>query len=147
MHALQEPLSRQTNKAATLADARSRWERSKEIEGKVMARKHAEKAAELEAIEKERERRKGKSPGEREGPTDLQSAGSRLLLDDKGKEKKRHRRRTSSGGGPTALSMDILSSGAGPSRLPSSAKVEEWQRYQQANGPVRQRDDRGRDRD
>lgn len=129
MRALQEPLTRQENKEATLADARARWEHSKTVESRVMARKQAEEAVQADArLRAEREAEKGerrrsrqdskgtgvKGPG---GPERALSLGGPGSPSSPARE---HRR--------NSLSLDKLSA----PRISTHVKVEEWQKYQAA---------------
>ena len=115
MRALQKPLSKAAEEEATLAEARERWERSKAVEKEAMAKRHAEKAAEVDAKLKEREKvkRTSKSP-------------------DAGDPERRRSKRGS-------LSLDGLNSLTGSGRLSTAAKVEEWQKAQQSNPPEERR--------
>lgn len=126
MHALQEPLTRQENKEATLADARARWERSKAVESRVMARKQAEEAAQAEArLRTEREAEKDRHRSRR----DSKGAGANLVPGratspaSHSSPKREHRR--------NSLSLDKLST----HRMSTHVKVEEWQKYQAAVVP------------
>lgn len=58
MRDLQAPLSRAERDSAALADARSRWERSKEVEKQVMAKKLAEKEAALKQRQGDKDEKK-----------------------------------------------------------------------------------------
>ena len=132
IHALQEPLSQATQKEAQLSDARSRWERSKDIEGKVMKQREVEKqrvAEERARAEKEAQKRKSRGLSA-DLDTDLEAQD-----DDREKRRRHQHRRTRSTGVPAALSEGVLHSPSGPSRMSSSVKVEEWQKFQAANGP------------
>lgn len=114
MRALQEPLSRAAQQEATLAEARERWERSKAVEKQVMTRRHAERAAEVDVKLKEREKEKRASRSPAPNEAEVRPRPSR------------HR---------TSLSLDRLNRIGSPDRLSTSIKVEEWQKFQQANPP------------
>lgn len=58
MRGLQAPLSQAEKEHAALAEARSRWERSKEVEKQVMAKKQAEKQAAVKQRQEEKEEQK-----------------------------------------------------------------------------------------
>ena len=59
MRNLQAPLSQAEQEQARLAEARSRWERSKEVEKQVMAKKLAEKEAALKQRQDEKTKKQG----------------------------------------------------------------------------------------
>ena len=106
---LQAPLSKAEREQAELENARQRWERSKEIEKQVMAKKQAEKAAAAKQAEKRRHSNDDRNP---------KNAG-----DSHG-----HRR---------SLSADKLAKMSVPAPNPkrqSTMKVEDWMRYQQEVG-------------
>ncbi len=65
MKRMQEPVSRAAEEEATLAEARSRWERSKAIEKEVMARRRSEAEAKLRGRGKEKDTERRKSGQER----------------------------------------------------------------------------------
>ncbi|KAF8331510.1 uncharacterized protein EI90DRAFT_3058138 [Cantharellus anzutake] len=104
MKRMQEPISRAATEEATLAEARSRWERSKAIEKEVMERKLAEAQAKLK---------------------DRGGVGTRVGS---------HRRSLSQTQVPerNPLSLERLKSaagGGGLGRMSASSKVEEWRKY------------------
>ncbi|KAF9517462.1 hypothetical protein BS47DRAFT_1290692 [Hydnum rufescens UP504] len=111
MRALQGPLRKATEEEATLAEARARWDRSKAVEKEVMGKRHAEKAAEVDAKLKEREKGKRTTKGP-----------------DVGDPEHRRSRRAS-------LNLDKLNSLAGSERVSTASKVEEWQKAQQSTLP------------
>lgn len=106
MRDLQAPLSRAEREHAELSAARSRWERSKEIERQVMMKREAEKAAAAKQAEKRRA-----SGG------DVLGIGSSPT--------KQHGRSLSAELGK------IPGAGSGGSKRQSMLKVEDWRRYQQ----------------
>jgi hypothetical protein len=124
MRALQEPLTRQENNEATLADARARWEHSKTVESRVMARKQAEETAEVEArLRAEREAEKGerrRSRRDSKGTSMNKGPGPERTASSPSSPKREHRR--------NSLSLDKLSA----PRMSTHVKVEEWQKYQAA---------------
>ncbi|KAF8511690.1 hypothetical protein JB92DRAFT_3083430 [Gautieria morchelliformis] len=101
---LQDPLSKREKEQADLAAARSRWERSKAAEKEAMARKRAEKEAALA--------KKGKDDSRRS-----KGQGSRPKADGV-----RHSR---------PISADRLAAMGSGGKHASTAKVQEWQKYQQ----------------
>ena len=90
LRTLQAPLSQAIREQAELEAAKSRWERSKEVEKQVMARRDAEKAAAAKAAVKKKTR------GDHEG----QEADSRVLSADR-----LHRL---PGGGPSGKRQSML---------------------------------------
>ena len=113
---LQEPLSKREKEQAELAAARNRWERSKAVEKEAMMRRRAEKEAALAKKSKE-ESKRGKGEGGRHSRT---MSADRL-------------------GVPGAGAGTGTGTGTGGKRA-STAKVQEWQRYQQeATEPKRSR--------
>lgn len=123
IHALQGPLTKQENKEATLADARARWEHSKAVESRVMTRKQAEEAAQVEA--RLRTDREAEKEGRRRSRRDSKGTGNKSPVLDRApagpsSPKREHRR--------NSLSLDRLSG----YRMPTHVKVEEWQKYQAA---------------
>ncbi|KAI5123774.1 hypothetical protein M0805_000363 [Coniferiporia weirii] len=65
LHDLQAPLSEAEREQATLAAARNRWERSKEVERQVMVKKEAEKAAAAKQRQEEGDKRPSAKPEHR----------------------------------------------------------------------------------
>ena len=104
---LQDPVSKREKEQADLAVARSRWERSKAAEKDIMQRKRAEKEAAL----------------------------AKKSKDDSKRTKGKSSRHDNADGSPhpRTVSADRLAGGGGTGgKRSSTAKVEEWQRYQQA---------------
>ncbi|KAH8120443.1 hypothetical protein DFH11DRAFT_1685736 [Phellopilus nigrolimitatus] len=103
LHDLQAPLSRAEGEHAKLAEARIRWERSKEIERQVMSKKQAEKAA---AVKQRLEEKEEKASGVKQQQQQQQQR---------------------------SLSADKLGRlpGASTSKRQSMLKVEDWRRFQQ----------------
>jgi len=104
IRALQEPLSKHEKEQADLATAKSRWERSKQNEKEAMARRQAEKEAALARRSKE-ENRRGEG-----GRTSAEARHSRPLSADR---------------------LAAVGATSGSGRRASTAKVQEWQKYQQ----------------
>ena len=112
LRTLQEPLSKREKEQADLAAARSRWERSKAVEKQAMGRRQVEKEAALAKKSKEESKRsKGESSRHK---TDGERHSRSISAD---------RLAVVGGGGGGG-------SGSGGKRS-STAKVQEWQRYQQ----------------
>ena len=107
IHTLQEPLSKREKEQADLAAARSRWERSKAVEKEVMERKRAEKEAALAKKSKEESKR---SKGEGSRPNGDGARNSRNVNADR---------------------LAAVAGTATGGKRASTAKVQEWQKYQQ----------------
>jgi hypothetical protein len=104
IRSLQDPVSKQEQEDAVLAETKARWERNKAVEKEVMTKKLAEKeAARAKKMKEESRRSKGDV---------LPTAGG-------------SRQRPSG--------MERLGAGSGGRRV-STSKVQEWQKYQQEVG-------------
>lgn len=113
IRSLQEPLSKQEQEQADLALAKSRWERSKAAEKDAVTRRQAEKEAALAKRNKE-ESKRSKGDGPRAGAEGKHSRP------------------------PSADQLAAVGTGSGGRRA-STAKVQEWQRYQQGAAKEPQR--------
>jgi hypothetical protein len=136
MREMQAPLTQAEKEQAALAAAKSRWERSKDIEKVVVTKRQAEQAA---LYAKEEKRRKSQDDREAGGKRGRRTSAT---ADEPKVDRGRHSR---------SLSADKLATvGATPSsskRL-STMKVEDWQKYQgerpdRAPGPTSKHDSRG----
>lgn len=132
MREMQAPLNQAEKEQADLAAAKSRWERSKDIEKSVVTKRQAEQAA---LYVKEDKKRKSQEDRDRTGKSGHKASDEV----DKG----RHSR---------SLSADKLATIGGTvssSKRLSTLKVEDWQKYQQEQQPDRpagttsKRDSRG----
>ncbi|KAF8317572.1 hypothetical protein DL93DRAFT_506408 [Clavulina sp. PMI_390] len=147
LHALQQPLTKQEKKDATLADARERWERSKATEARMMAKKQAEEAAAIEARAKEGgHRRRSSTLGlldrrQSTGLPDSPNARSSFETEQSSQMPARPAAAASKAGPSkrsrpsehrrNSLSLEALGARSS-SRMSSNFKVEEWQKYQAA---------------
>jgi len=106
MRDIQSPLTNAENEQAQIQAAKERWERSKALEKEAVTRRQAEKVAMYDR------RKKSDDDTERTG----------IPLDDK-KRRSSHSR---------SLSADRLATLGTSSKRLSTMKVEDWQRYQEA---------------
>lgn len=103
MKSLQAPLSRKEKEEVELATVRAQWERRQAAEKAEMARKQAEKEATLARKNKEEKRRSKGNPLQPEGESSR----------------------------PRSMNMDHLGVIGGSGKRASTAKVQEWQKYQE----------------
>ncbi|KAG6832312.1 hypothetical protein H0H92_003545 [Tricholoma furcatifolium] len=107
MRDLQAPLTQAENEEAEIRAARQRWEKNKAAEKEAVMRRQAEKAAQHEKERRKRSEDNGESK-DRKSPV--------------GRSDGRHSR---------SLSHELARGGSSSKRL-STMKVEDWQRYQEA---------------
>ncbi|KAH7928519.1 hypothetical protein BV22DRAFT_1082819 [Leucogyrophana mollusca] len=115
MRGMQAPLTQAEKEHAEIEAAKNRWERSRAVEKEQVARRQAEKAAQVAAREEKNKRQSVDGLGKR---------NSTLL--DAGKTGERPP--------PGALSADKLAAianNSASSKRQSMMRVEDWQRYQQ----------------
>jgi hypothetical protein len=115
MREMQAPLIKAEKEQATLAAAKSRWERAKDIEKSVVTKRQAEQAA---LYAKGSKKRKSQDDRDR---TDGRRASTTVDEVKKG----RHSRSLS------ADKLTAIGGTASSSRRLSTMKVEDWQRFQQ----------------
>ncbi|KAG6841920.1 hypothetical protein C0991_005100 [Blastosporella zonata] len=115
MRDLQAPLTQAEKEEAELRAARQRWERNKVAEKEAVTRRQAEKAAQLE----KEQRKRSHDEGERKD--------RKSLTPTKPVDRRQSR----------SLSHDRLARTGAPSRRLSTLKVEDWQRYQEAEAGVK----------
>ncbi|KAL0951339.1 hypothetical protein HGRIS_008043 [Hohenbuehelia grisea] len=121
MRDLQAPLTQAEREQAELEAAKQRWERSKTLEREAVTKRQAEKAA----IHDQKRKRSDDIPRQRQ----------RSLSPNNALSPHQHSR---------SVSGDRLAQVGSSAKRLSTMKVEDWQKYQQQDGEMGVRTDRGR---